>query len=207
MPQIMFITHPDVQIDPRIPVPQWQLSSRGRQRMRALLALPWVQGVHAVWSSAERKAIDGADIMARELGIPRHVLAALGENDRTATGYLPKAEFEATADAFFAQPAASVRGWERAIDAQRRIVAAVAAVVAQSSIMRSSPGPWSAGQSRAQGAVAIVAHGGVGALLLCHLKGCAISRTEDQPGSSGGNYFCFDAVTSQLLHGWHPIDG
>ena len=61
--------------------------------------------------------------MADRLGLTPIVIDGLGENDRSSTGYLPKAEFEAVADAFFARPEESVRGWERAVDAQRRIVA------------------------------------------------------------------------------------
>ena len=57
------------------------------------------------------------------------------------------------------------------------------------------------------GDVAVVAHGGVGALLLCHLKGVPISRTEDQPGASGGRVFSFDTATRELLPGWRPIEG
>ena len=41
----------------------------------------------------------------------------IGENDRSATGFVPAEEFEALADTFFADPHTSIRGWERAIDA------------------------------------------------------------------------------------------
>jgi broad specificity phosphatase PhoE len=184
---VYFITHPDVQIDPAAPVPAWPLSPRGRERMTQALVLPWVRGVRAVWCSTERKARDGAAILAGHLGLPVTALAACGENDRSATGYLPKAEFEAVADQFFAHPEQSVRGWERAIDAQRRIVGAV------EKILTASPG--------SEGDIAIVAHGGVGTLLLCHLRGDAIGRQHDQPPNNGGNYFAFDAVTRRLHHG------
>jgi broad specificity phosphatase PhoE len=190
MRTIYFITHPDVEIDPAIPVPEWRLSTRGRKRMHSLLNQPWVRHLSAVWCSTERKANDGAEIIANAIGkVPLH-LATLGENDRSATGYLPKAEFEAAADAFFAQSHDSVRGWETAIDAQRRIIEAVAIVAA------ASP----------RGDVAIVSHGGVGALLLCWLKACPISRAEDQPSGNGGHYFCFDRHEYTLKHGWTSID-
>jgi broad specificity phosphatase PhoE len=145
-----------------------------------------------VFSSAERKATDLAQVLADHLGISPVIIDALGENDRSATGYLPKDEFEAMADAFFARPQESVRGWERAIDAQYRIVTAVDHTL--------SVAP-------AEGDVAIVSHGGVGALLLCHLKGSAISRADDQPGHGGGNVFSFDAATRTLLSGWRRIEG
>ena len=56
------------------------------------------------------------------------------------------------------------------------------------------------------GDVAIVSHGGVGALLLSHLKCGPISRADDQPGQGGGNFYTFDAATCRLLSGWHSID-
>ena len=35
MSVVYFITHPDVLIDPAVPVPEWPLSPRGRARMQA----------------------------------------------------------------------------------------------------------------------------------------------------------------------------
>jgi broad specificity phosphatase PhoE len=162
-----FITHPEVMIDPAVPVPRWPLTATGIARMRALAALPEMGGLGAVWASTECKAIEGAGILAAHLGLPVRVLEALGENDRSSTGYLPEAEFQTVADQFFARPEESVRGWERAVDAQARIVAAVAWVRAESP----------------DGPVAVVAHGGVGALLRAHLAGAPIARCWDQPGA------------------------
>lgn len=191
MPKAYFITHPDVQIDPAVPVPEWPLSSRGRHRMSQILAQPWVGGLRSIWSSSERKARDGAAILADGLGLSVAELATLGENDRSATGYLPRAEFQAVAELFFAHPETSVRGWERALDAQDRIIAAVNQALAA---------------SEAGGDVAIVSHGGVGTLLLCHLKGCSIGKEHDQPANNGGNYYVFDIENRMLCHGWKPID-
>jgi broad specificity phosphatase PhoE len=191
MPVVHFITHPEVVIDPAVPVRDWPLSPTGLQRARALLQRPWLRTVRSVFSSAERKATDLAQMLADHLGISPVIIDALGENDRSATGYLPKAEFESVADTFFARPLETVRGWERAIDAQHRIVTAVDHAL--------SVAP-------AHGDVAIVSHGGVGALLLCHLKGSAISRADDQPGEGGGNVYTFDAATRTLLSGWRKIE-
>ncbi|HMG51335.1 MAG TPA: histidine phosphatase family protein, partial [Inquilinus sp.] len=181
----------DVAIDPAVPVPEWPLSERGRTRMRAVLRQPWVADLRAVFCSTERKAIDGATILAGALGLPVIEISELGENDRSSTGYLPKLEFEAVADAFFARPQESVRGWERAADAQRRIVAAI------DEVLRRAP---------AEGDIAIVSHGGVGALLLCHLQGRPISREADQPAGQGGHHYAFTSEDRRLLHGWRSID-
>ena len=78
----------------------------------------------AVWASTECKAIEAAGLMAGRHGLPVRVHPGLDENDRGTTGYLPPDRFQAAADAFFAQPAVSFQGWERAVDAQARVVAA-----------------------------------------------------------------------------------
>jgi broad specificity phosphatase PhoE len=191
MPMIRFITHPEVVIDLGVPVPEWPLSAEGLRRTRLMREQPWLAKTRTLFTSAERKARDMADLLGARLGLTPQILESLGENDRSATGYLPKVEFELVADAFFAAPNRSVRGWERACDAQRRIVAAVEQVIATAA---------------PEGDVAIIAHGGVGALLLCHLKGVPISRAEDQPGGGGGNLFAFDAQDRALHHGWRPIE-
>lgn len=181
---VHWISHPEVEIDPGRAVPRWRLAPRGIARMRALAEAPALAGVASVWASTETKAIEGAGLLAGALGLGVGVHPGLGENDRGATGYLPREEFERVADAFFARPAESVRGWERAADAQARVVAAVAAVLA----------------AAPPGDVAIVAHGGVGALLLGALSGQPISRALDQPGQ--GCRFAFGRADRALRHGW-----
>ncbi len=189
--ELVFITHPDVLISADVPVPQWSLSERGRERMRAGLRQPWVAGIGAVYCSTEQKARDGAAILAGHRGLPVTEIEALGENDRSATGFLAPQEFERTADAFFAQPAVSVRGWERAIDAQARIVHAVRALAAADT---------------SAGLIAILSHGAVGTLLYCHLAGHAIARKWDQPPNRGGNFFRFSLQPLAVAAWWQAID-
>lgn len=188
---IYFITHPDVVVDPSIPVARWPLSERGRERMRSLLSRSWVAELAAIYSSSEQKAVDGAAMLAEHCRLPFRALPLLGENDRTSTGFLAAAKFQAVADEFFARPETSVRGWERAVDAQARIVSAVLGLA------ESTPG---------SGAIAVVAHGAVGALLLCHVKKAAISRSLEQPGKTGGNYFVFRHPPAALVETWTPIE-
>jgi broad specificity phosphatase PhoE len=190
----LFITHPNVVISREVPVPRWPLSERGRERMRAGLARPWVREIGAVWCSTERKAIDGAAILAAHCGLPYAMAEDLGENDRSATGFLPPDEFEHVADQFFAEPHASVRGWETAAAAQARIVAAVTRIAD------------AADREQCAGALAFVSHGAVGTLLWCHLAGEPISRTRDQPANGGGNWFAFDWPSRRVASWWQSID-
>jgi len=190
VPKVYFITHPDVVIDPAIPVPEWPLSPTGRDRMAVFCRHPLVRNISAVYASNERKAMDGGEILAAHLETTVRIRSALHENDRSSTGYLPADEFRAMADEFFARPEESVRGWERAIDAQARIVRCIESI---------------AGDEETSGDIGIVSHGGVAALLLCHLLKRSISRDREQPGTHGGNYFAFDRVSFALVHDWKDI--
>ena len=186
-----FVSHPNVQVRPDVPVPEWPLSELGHARMQACLRLPWVASIGAIFSSPERKATDSATHLAAHLSLPFVEMPELGENDRSSTGYLPPQEFEVVADAFFSRPHESVRGWERAVDAQARVVSAVAKI---------------SEATRGLAAVAIVSHGAVGTLLYCHLARQPISRRYDQPPNGGGNYFSFSMSPSTARNWWLPID-
>lgn len=185
----LYITHPQVRIDPTVPVPRWGLSDLGRSRSEVMARRAFVTELARIVSSEETKAIETAAILGRALGLPVEVRPDLHENDRTATGFLPPPEFEATADLFFAHPETSIRGWERAIDAQTRIVTAVSAIAAE----------------RPDAASAFVGHGGVGTLLFCHLRGIAISRRHDQP-PGGGGWYGFTLAPPGVDGPWRAID-
>jgi broad specificity phosphatase PhoE len=187
---VFFITHPEIVVDPLVPVPKWRLSPRGIARVHQMLEQAWVAEIGYIATSEERKAVETAELLAGHLALSFTTRAELGENDRSATGYLPREEFEATADLFFEHPDRSVKGWEPASDAQARIVGAI------DGILEGAP-PVN---------IAIIAHGGVGALLMCKLKGVPISRAEDQPGEGGGNFFVFRRNNRALLQGWRPVD-
>ena len=180
--RLVFVTHPEVAIDPSVPVPRWHLKDSGIAKLRRFAASGVLEGVSAVWASTECKAIETAGILAGALGLGVSVREDLGENDRSAPGFLPPAEFERMADAFFANPAESVRGWERAADAQARIVAAVRAVLAE---------------QNGGGDVLVAAHGAVGALLRGHLMGAPISRALDQ--AAPGCWFAVELPVWRLI--------
>ncbi len=190
MPSLVrYLTHPQVEIDPAVPVPQWGLSETGRGRVQALLAAGWVTGTNQIISSNERKAIETATPIAAALGLDLEVREAMHENDRSATGFLPPDTFEIVANEFFAQPDQSTRGWERAIDAQARIVREVETVL----------------NRQLAGDVLFVGHGAVGTLLFCRHSNIAIDRQHDQP-SGGGHYFTMTRSDRTVLHSWTRME-
>lgn len=187
MQRLFFVTHPEVIVDPAIPVDRWRLSDRGIARMRYFAGRDDVRGVRAIWASIETKAIVAAEILGERLGLDVNRDAGLGENDRSATGFLPPDVFERTADRFFAAPTTSIDGWERAIDAQHRIRTTVETILAR----------------HAGGDIAIVAHGAVGTLLWCAFAGRPIDRAADQPFQ--GHVWTADLSGPTILTGWEPI--
>ncbi len=170
-------------------MPDWSLSDIGRARVVSILAEPWITGLRRIISSAETKAIETADLIAKSAGIGVEVHSDTGEIDRSSTGYVPHERHEAIADALFAHPQQSAGGWERAIDAQSRIVVAVDAVL---------------GKNAEAGDIAFVGHGGVGTLLKCALLSTAIDRRHDQPG--GGHVFAFDRRTRKVCFDWVRLE-
>jgi broad specificity phosphatase PhoE len=187
--QVRYLTHPQVKIDPAIPVPFWGLSSVGRARAETLAKTGKLSGTTQIIASGERKAIETAEIIGGELQVAVEVREAMHENDRSGTGFLPPDEFETVANQFFARPLLSIRGWERAIDAQLRVVREVEHVLARNR----------------RGDVLFVGHGAVGTLLFCHYSGFAIDRDFDQP-AGGGNYFAFVKSGRRVLHPWRRME-
>ena len=188
---LFFVTHPEVVADPKVPVSQWPLSDRGRRRMLAFAEALRSVGVAAIWTSAERKARDGADILGETLCITPKVDSGLGENDRASTGYIAPPEFWLVVEEFFTDPGVSVRGWETAINAQRRIVDAVTRIAASAV----EPGP-----------TIIISHGGVGRLLTAHLQGVKIGL-EDRPENPGGGCFLtVDRARLAVRCRWRDIE-
>lgn len=190
----LYLTHPQIRLDAAIPVPLWGLSPEGRARAEAFIARGIVPAGSMVFSSRETKALELAELIAAVAGTPVLADHLMGENDRSSTGFLPPALFEDHADRFFAAPEESVNGWERAVDAQARIVGTVKTALA----------------SVPDGVQAIFCgHGAVGTLLKCHVGGRRISREEDQSrigAIGGGNGFLFDLDAGQLLTDWTPME-
>jgi broad specificity phosphatase PhoE len=190
----LYVTHPQVTIDPEVPVPQWQLSPQGRMRAERFARHPMALGLRRIVSSTETKARELADILGKVSRASVESGEKFGENDRSSTGFIAAERFETLANAFFARPGESIEGWETAEAAQARIVAAVAAALEHHDLKLP---------------IGFTGHGAVGTLLKCHLGGRAIARSEDQrrigdPG--GGNVFVFRLADLALLTEWMPME-
>ncbi|WP_368184559.1 histidine phosphatase family protein [Aestuariibius sp. HNIBRBA575] len=183
-----YLSHFDVEIDPDRPVPLWRLNETGRRRAQALTQSGVFSAVDQILSSAETKAIETAAILAASINCPITIHPKMHENDRSSTGFLPGPAFEAAADAFFAHPNTSFKGWETACDAQTRIVQQVTDAIDQFPKAKT---------------ILFVGHGAVGTLLYCHLSQNQIDRRFDQ--TSGGHVLTWHSDAAPTC-GWQRAE-
>lgn len=190
----LYVTHPEVVIDPNVPTPRWGLSSIGRSRAERFANHPLVNDLTRLVSSTETKALELAAILAGRCKAPVDSGDKFDENDRRSTGFVPATRFEALADALFAHPDKSAEGWETARDAQRRVVAGFNEVLAGHDATKP---------------IGFAGHGAVGTLLKCHLGGRPIARSEDQRrigNLGGGNVFVVRLSDRKLLTDWIAME-
>ncbi|MGF1476730.1 MAG: histidine phosphatase family protein [Geminicoccaceae bacterium] len=185
---VRYLSHPEALIDPFVDVRRWGLSPKGQARLQRLIDSDCLAGTSRVISSDETKAIETAAPIADRLGCELETRTGMHENDRSATGFIPPDEFKRVADQFFAFPNESIRGWERAVDAQDRVCEEVDDALS----------------NHHGGDVLLVGHGGVGTLLYCRYANKPISRAFDQPFN--GCLFAFSLMDRRILHGWRPIE-
>jgi broad specificity phosphatase PhoE len=193
MSYALYITHPEVILDPASPSTRWQLSPQGRARAEAFARSPALAPIRLLIASAETKTTQTAELLAAG-GAALLVGENLHENDRSSTGVVPAERLEALLDALYADQELSPGGWESAAASRARIVHAT--TVAISRYGHRAP-------------IAFVGHGTVGTLLKCHLAGRVAVRAEDQrrmahPG--GGNVFAFSLPDQRLLSDWLPME-
>lgn len=188
MRTLRYVSHPEVAIDPDVPVPEWSLSAAGRSRALVGATRAWAADIDRIVSSPETKAIETAEILAAPHDLDIEVRDGTGEIDRSSTGFVTHDHHEQLADLLFAHPHESAEGWERAVDATARMVRHLDDVLG----------------ANTAGHVVIVGHGGVGTLLMCELAGFDVARSRDQP--HGGCHWAWNATGERLIHAWWPID-
>jgi broad specificity phosphatase PhoE len=189
MASLIFLTHPEVVIDPLVPVPRWPLNETGQKRMECFAEKLLNLQLFSIHASTEQKAMDGAAIVADRFGMTYRTHEDLSENDRSSTGYIAPPEFWEVVREFFDRSSESIRGWERAIDAQTRIVNAVKRIAAEET-----------------GHTLLVSHGGVGCLLTAYLQQVEIGRESRPQHSGGGCFIVIDRASFTLQQDWRTIE-
>jgi len=125
---LILVKHSLPEIIPTIPAKEWVLSKPGQVRCEVLAKRLESYSPDIVASSVEPKAVETAQIIARQINKPFHIVEGLHEHDRTGVEFLGKEQFEARVIDFFMRPDKLVMGRETANQACERFSKALASV-------------------------------------------------------------------------------
>lgn len=126
--RIVLVRHAAVETIPAVAPSLWQLSDEGRAEARRLAHEPVWLPVERIFSSPEPKAFETAHILAGPNGLTVTAIEDLHEVVRPANQWFGDdypGGYPAAVRAYFARPAEAVHGWERAVDAQERILGCI----------------------------------------------------------------------------------
>jgi broad specificity phosphatase PhoE len=187
--KIIYLSHPDVKIDPQAPVSDWKLSDQGRRRLRAAIARGWPGRGWRIIASPDANAQETAEMIANAFALPLHTHPDMAEVDRSSTSSLAPEQHKTLAKALFQNPDIAPEGWESAQAAQTRIVKSFQEVVAEVSDN-----------------MLFVGHGAVGSFLWCALTKTPITRAADQTrcGSFWAGAYRSDGFVPD--HAWRALE-
>jgi len=131
MPKLMLVKHSLPEIVPTQPARRWVLAETGRRRCKTLASKLGAHQPHVIVTSAEPKAVETGQIVARLLDKPCETAPGLHEHDRSNESFGTLEQFEASVAEFFARPGELVYGAETADQAHRRFSQALAGVLEQ----------------------------------------------------------------------------
>jgi broad specificity phosphatase PhoE len=157
MSYLILVKHAMPEIEPGVPASRWHLSAGGREASAWFARQLASYAPARVFSSAEPKAHETAQIIAGHLGLGCEPIEALGEHRRDAVPLLAGDDFAAAVRRCLENPASLVFGSETANEALARFRSAMDAV--QNKI--------------GDGDILVVAHGTVISLYVSALTGTA----------------------------------
>ena len=152
MPNLILVKHASPEVVAELPAEQWRLSEQGRSSCPRLAEALRPYEPAVVVSSAEPKASETGELLARALSIPFHTAPNLHEHDRSNVPHLRSGEFISLMEVLFRRPEQLVLGRETAAGALKRFANALDDVLERHG-----------GEDKT---VAVVSHGTVIALFL-----------------------------------------
>ncbi|NJC98187.1 MAG: hypothetical protein C3F07_08965 [Anaerolineales bacterium] len=154
---LILVKHSIPVIVENLPAREWRLSSEGRSRALKLTGQLSVYSPEVIISSNEPKAMETAEILAREYGLKFLVVDGLHEHDRRNVPFQSMEEFRRSVRQFFERPRELVFGNETAEQSNDRFAKAVHSVV----------------DSHEAETIVIVSHGTVISQYVSRLVGCS----------------------------------
>ena len=128
MNHLILVKHSLPEVIPAIPAKQWGLSKAGQARCKTLAEKIAPYSPDILISSVEPKAVETAQIVARQMDKPFRTFEDLHEHDRTGVEFLDQERFESRVHEFFRHPDKLVMGKETASQACERFSKALASI-------------------------------------------------------------------------------
>ncbi|MCC6239324.1 MAG: histidine phosphatase family protein [Phycisphaerales bacterium] len=125
MSKLILIKHAPPEKDADTPSHQWGLSAQGQQLSRIMAGELRQHAPQIIISSLEPKALQTAQIIARELAIPVETDADLAEHERNNVPLMETRDFISLMALLFNRPRQLVLGQETAEQAKKRITKAL----------------------------------------------------------------------------------
>ena len=183
--KIYLITHPDTVIDSQRPINRWKISKDGWKQVKNLGKKRFWNNVEFIYASTEPKANLSARYWSKNHNIRMKIVAGIDEvNDRK---FLPKKKLWENADLFYAAPRKSAGGWETAENCLKRMVKSINRIKNES-------------KRKKYQSIAIVSHGAVANIYVCHLKKVRASVKTGQ--KKIGSWIIIDAGKNKILTKW-----
>ena len=130
MRRLVLVKHSMPEIERDKPASAWKLGKVGRRRSELLAARLKEFSPGVIWSSNEPKAIETAEIVANDFGVPVKIADGLEEHHRDNVPFWEKIEeFEGAVERFFGNPVRLVLGTETASQARDRFATAIGKVI------------------------------------------------------------------------------
>ncbi|MFZ2152561.1 MAG: histidine phosphatase family protein [Microgenomates group bacterium] len=184
MTKLIYITHPSVELDRNKLPHQWGLSEKGFEQTKLLIEKPFWHEVNVIYSSAEPKATQVANLASDKYHLPWFIEKDLGEADRTTTPFLQPDEYMDEVQKAYLHPDMNIRGWESHHQMMKRNAAVL------EKIKNDNP----------EKTIVIVGHGGAGTTVKCTIKGIEPSFDEDPKQT--GCIFIADLDTNTIIQDW-----
>ena len=125
MRRLVLVKHSMPEIERDKPASAWKLGKVGRRRSELLAARLKEFSPCVIWSSNEPKAIETAEIVANDFGVPVKIADGLEEHHRDNVPFLSKEKFEQAVERLFRCPDRLVMGKETAEQARDRFATAI----------------------------------------------------------------------------------
>ncbi len=185
MTKLIYITHPEVIINPAIAIDEWVLSPLGWDRVEKLLALKFWQEVEKVYTSSEPKAYMIGEKVSKKYGIELEKISDLREIDRSATGIIsPLSDYMQVVQLSYENIKEMAKGWESISNVMLRNSNAVEML-----------------KTKYNGKTfVIIGHGCAGTTIKCHIK--KVNPTFQEDPQKTGCYFIANLDTNEIIQDW-----